>query len=93
MLNLSIANMNPAYIEEICADLLDQQKRGIADCAMMMMQFAPEGTPPEPKAEKQCRTYDLFRERLDKIGVKHGVLVQSTLGHVFPPPVPIRSRR
>ena len=52
MLNLSIANMNPAYIEEICADLLDQQKRGIADCAMMMMQFAPEGTPPEPKAEQ-----------------------------------------
>ncbi len=88
MLNLSIANMNPAYIEEICADLLDQQKRGIADCAMMMMQFAPEGTPPEPKAEQQCRTYDLFRERLDKMGVKHGVLVQSTLGHVFPPSRP-----
>lgn len=78
---LSITPLDTDHIEEICQDLKDQQDRGISTCAMFMMTFHPEGTPPIPKAEYFCRKYDLFHEKLEKMHVKHGVLVQSTLGH------------
>ncbi len=85
MLNLSIMPMEMEHIDEICEDIKHQQDSGISDCGMLMMTFAPEGTPPVNKAENQCKTYDAFHQKLEKLGAKHGVLVQSTLGHVFPP--------
>ncbi len=87
MLNLSITPMDSEHIEETCEDLRMQQEKGITDCAMLMMFFAPEGTPPLPKAEIQCKLYDQYAERLNKMGVRHGVLVQSTLGHIVPPSI------
>ncbi len=85
MWKLSITPMDEAFLEEICDDLIMQQKRGISDCAMLMHYYTPEGTPPMEKAKSQCRVYDRFRERLDAAGARHGVLVQSTLGHIYPP--------
>ena len=81
MLNLSIMPLDVQNLDALCDDIIAQQKSGVSTHAMFMMKFNPEGTPPAEKAEPQCRRYDLFRERLDKAGAKHGVLVQATLGH------------
>ncbi|MBO5454710.1 MAG: hypothetical protein J6A69_12235 [Clostridia bacterium] len=78
---LSMTPLDTEHIDEICEDLKMQQETGVSTHAMMMMYFAPEGTPPVNRAEYFCEKYDLFRKKLDAEGVKHGVLVQSTLGH------------
>ena len=78
MLNLSIMPLYKNHVEEICQDIVQQQQTGVSTHAMFYMKFNPEGTPAVNKAEAQCKTYDLFRERLDKAGAKHGVLVQAT---------------
>ena len=83
MLNLSIMPLDTNHIDEICDDIIAQQRDGVSTHAMMMMKFNPEGTPPINKAEIECKKYDLFREKLDKAGAKHGVLVQATLGHIY----------
>ena len=85
MLNLSIMPLDLNHIDEVTEDIIEQQRSGATTHAMFMMKFNPEGTPPVNKAEKQCKKYDLFRERLDKVGAKHGVLVQATLGHITVP--------
>ncbi len=88
MLNLSITGMNAQHVEESCADLIEQQRTGASTHAMLMMYFNPEGTPAVNKAESQCALYDRYREILDRAGAKHGVLVQSTLGHITKPFAP-----
>jgi len=85
MINLSIMPLDTAHIDEICEDIITQQETGVSTHAMFMMTFNPEGTPAVNKAEEQCKRYDLFRERLDAAGAKHGVLVQATLGHITAP--------
>ena len=85
MLNLSIMPLDTEHIDEIVEDIIEQQRTGVSTHAMFMMEFNPEGTPPVNKAELQCAKYDLFRERLDKRGGRHGVLVQATLGHIYTP--------
>lgn len=88
MLNLSIMPLDLKNIDEICEDAIKQQREGVSTVAMFMMKFAPEGTPAVNKAEEFCKTYEIFRERLDKANAKSGVLVQSTLGHIYSPNVP-----
>ena len=88
MLNLSIMPLFEDSVEAACEDMIRQQREGISTCAMMMMTFNAEGTPPVEKAEQQCRIYDLYRERLDKAGARHGVLVQATMGHITLPYAP-----
>ena len=88
MLNLSMMPLDVEHVDEICADIIDQQARGISTHAMMMMYFTPEGTPPVDRAAQYCKKYDIFRERLDRAGAKYGVLVQSTLGHISTPASP-----
>lgn len=85
MLNLSIMPLDTCHVEEVAADIIEQQRLGASTHAMFMMKFNPEGTPAVDKATSQCEKYDLFRERLDKAGAKHGVLVQATLGHITVP--------
>ena len=85
MLNLSITSLDTEHIDEIVEDVVEQQRDGVSTHAMFMMKFNPEGTPAVNKAEQQCKKYDLFREKLDKVGAKHGVLVQATLGHITVP--------
>lgn len=81
----SISPLDIDHIDEICEDLRLQQETGVSTCALFIMYFTPEGTPPWEKAKFYCEKYDRFREKLDKTGTKHGVLVQSTLGHITPP--------
>ena len=88
MYNLSIMPLDTDHVDEVCADIIEQQRSGAATHAMFMMKFNPEDTPAVDKATKQCAKYDLFRERLDKAGAKHGVLVQATLGHITVPASP-----
>lgn len=88
MLNLSIMSMMENHVEEMCADIIEQQRTGVSNCAMLMMFFNPEGTPAVKKAEKQCVLYDRYREILDAAGVRSGVLVQATLGHITKPFAP-----
>lgn len=88
MLNLSIMPMNEEHVDAYCEDIIAQQREGVSTHAMLMMYFSPECTPALEKAEMQCRVYDMYRERLDKAGAKHGVLVQSTLGHITKPREP-----
>ncbi len=85
MLNLSIMPLDVNHVDEIVEDIVSQQKDGVSTHAMFMMKFNPEGTPAVNKAEKQCRKFELFREKLDKRGAKYGVLVQATLGHISVP--------
>ncbi len=85
MLNLSIMNLDSDHVDEICEDIIAQQRDGVSTHAMFIMKFFPDSTPPVNKAEKQCAVYDMFREKLDRAGAKHGVLVQSTLGHIYDP--------
>ena len=88
MLNLSIMPLDTDHIDEICADIIEQQKSGVSTHAMMIMYFSPQGTPPINRAAQYCQKYDLFREKLDPAGAKYGVLVQSTLGHISIPALP-----
>ena len=85
MINLSIMPLDTEHVDEICRDVIEQQQSGVSTHAMFMMKFNPEGTPAVNKAEGQCKKYDLFRERLDRAGAKHGVLVQATMGHITKP--------
>ncbi len=88
MLNLSVMPLFEDSVEAVCEDIIRQQREGITTYAMMMMTFNAEGTPPVEKAKEQCRIYDLYRERLDRAGAKHGVLVQATMGHITRPYAP-----
>lgn len=88
MLNLSIMPLDANNMEQICEDVVEQQRTGVSTHAMFMMKFAPEGTPPVDKAAQYCKVYDVFRRRIEKENAKCGVLVQSTFGHVTPPNEP-----
>lgn len=88
MLNLSIMPLDADHVEEICEDIVNQQKTGATSHAMFMMKFNPECTPVVDKAANQCKKYDAFRHRLDSLGAKHGVLVQATFGHIVVPSSP-----
>lgn len=85
MLNLSIMPLDGDRVDEFCEDIINQQRTGATTHALFMMKFQPECTPPLNKAEEECKIYDMYREKLDKAGAKHGVLVQATLGHIVVP--------
>ena len=79
----SIMGLNMDYVDEICEDIREQYENGIMTCALFSMTLTPEGDPPVDKAEAMCQKYDLFRSRLEKMGVPNGVLVQASIGHNY----------
>jgi len=79
----SIMRLNEDHVDEICADIVQQYKNGVADCALFSMTLTPEGTPPINKAEQLCAKYDLFRDKLESMGIECGILVQATIGHGY----------
>ena len=88
MLNLAIMQLpTEEHIEEICQDIINQQQTGVSTHALFTMLFNPVGNPPINRAEQQCAIYDKYRTILDKAGAKHGVLVQSTMGHINKPAI------
>ena len=77
----TIMPLDTEHIDEICADICEQVKTGVSTCALFMMKLVPEGNPVFDKATEFCEKYKLFKEKLDKMGIKNGVLVQATIGH------------
>ena len=84
MFTYSIMPLFEDHIEEVCKDIVRQQKEGIADLTLFNMTLVPEGNPPIPKAEMLTEKYTLFRDRLKKDGVECGILAQATIGHGYP---------
>ena len=75
--------MNDKHVEEICRDIKYQYENNIADLALFSMSLVPEGNPVNDKAVIMCKKYDLFRNRLAEMGLKCGILVQSSIGHGY----------
>ncbi len=83
MVKYSIMPMNVKHVEETCQDIKEQYENNIADLALFSMSLVPEGNPVTDKAEKFCKIYDLFRNRLAEMGLKCGILFQSSIGHGY----------
>lgn len=81
LLTYSIMVLDTEHIDEICEDIKNQYESGVSGCALFKMTLVPEGKIPVNKAEIYCKDYLLFKERLDKMSVPNGVLVQATMGH------------
>lgn len=84
MYNYTIMPLFDEYVEEICLDIKKQYEEGTADMALFCMTLVPEGKVPVDKVGEMCRKYDLFRDRLQKMGISCGVLVQASIGHGYP---------
>lgn len=84
MFNFSIMPLDALHIDKICEDIKNQYEMGTASMALFCVRLVPEGDPLIPKAEQQCAVYDKFKEKLDMMGLKSGILVQCTLGHGYP---------
>ena len=62
MLNLAIMPvLSNEHIEELCQDIIEQQRTGVSTHALFMMCFNPVGDPPLKKAEYYCKIYDKYR--------------------------------
>ncbi len=77
----SIVPLDTAHIDEVCEDIKYQYESGISNFPLFMMTLVPEGDPPADKVGKYCARYRLFKEKLEKMGIPCGVLVQATIGH------------
>ena len=77
----SIMPLDTEHIEEICEDIRTQYETGVSTCPLFKMTLVPEGNPVVNKVDVFCSQYALFRERLLKMGVPSGVLVQASIGH------------
>lgn len=71
------------HIDEICEDIRYQVDHGITDCPLFSISLHPEGSPAVDKATDFAEDYLQFKRRLDSMGLKSGVLVQSTIGHGY----------
>ena len=77
----SIMGLDTDYVDEICIDIKEQYEKGITTCPLFCMTLVPEGNPPADKVGMLTKKYLLFKEKLDKLGIPSGVLVQATIGH------------
>ena len=75
MFNYSIMGLDTDHIEEICEDIKYQYENRICDMALFCMTLSPECNPVLDKASVLCEKYDQFRDKLDSIGLKCGVLI------------------
>ncbi|MBQ9162839.1 MAG: hypothetical protein IJX74_06135 [Clostridia bacterium] len=81
MLNYSIMLLSENHIDEICADIVEQVKSGVATMPLFKMTLTPEGVPAIDKAALLTESYKKFKEKLDAAGVPSGVLIQASIGH------------
>ncbi len=79
----SITPLDVNHVDEICQNIKEQYEAGVSNCALFSMALVPEGDPVIPKAEQMCAKYDLFREKLDAMGIPSGILAQCTIGHGY----------
>ena len=88
MFNYSIMPLDTEHVEEICQDIKEQYESGVSNCALFYVKLVPEGNPLIPKAEQQCEKFDIFRKKLESMGLTCGILAQCTMGHGYPLDVP-----
>ena len=81
MYTYSIVPLNENDFDQVCNNVREQYERGVSTMPLFKMSLVPEGNPVWNKAEKQCKLYARYRDALEPLGVKTGVLVQSSLGH------------
>ena len=79
----SIMPLNLEHVDEICQDIYEQYINGVTTCALFSMTLVPEGNPVVDKAKILCDKYVVFKDKLDKMGVPSGVLVQASIGHGY----------
>ena len=79
----TIMALDTSHIDEICEDIRLQYEKGVANCALFLVKLVPEGDPVIDKASIEGEKYILFRDRLGKMGIKCGILVQCTIGHGY----------
>ena len=79
----SIMPLRDDHFDEICADVRDQYERGISSCPLFKMTLVPEGDPVWDKVGPMCATYRRYREALEPVGIRMGVLVQASMGHGY----------
>ena len=79
----SIMPLNLDHLDEICQDIYEQYINGVTTCALFSMTLVPEGDPVVDKAKILCDKYLIFKDKLDKLGVPSGVLVQASIGHGY----------
>jgi len=77
----SIMPLDTEHLEEICRDIEAQYQNKISDCALFKMTLVPEGNPSADKASILCEKYKKFQNRLRKLNVPNGILVQASIGH------------
>jgi len=84
MLLYSIMDADLSHLDEICADIKRQYQEGISNCVLFLVHLVPEGDPVIDKATLFAQRYIPFRDKLAKMGLTCGILVQCTLGHGYP---------
>ncbi len=77
----SIMPLLTENLEQICQDIKIQYESGVSSCALFSMTLVPEGNPPSDKVHVLCEKFAEFKNRLDEMGLKCGVLVQASVGH------------
>ena len=82
--SFSITPFYPDRVEEHAAAIIDDVKRGVYKIPLFCASLVPEGDPIWDKVTPFCESYRLYKEILDREGVKSGVLIQSSLGHGWP---------
>lgn len=84
LLTCSIMRLDDSHLEhidEICRDIRWQYENGVSSCPLFSMTLVPEGNPVVDKAKILTEKYMQFKERLDKMGIPSGILMQATIGH------------
>jgi len=81
LLLYSIVPLDIEHMDEVCEDIVLQYRTGVSSCPLFMMTLVPEGNPPVDKAAIMCKNYLLFKEKLDRLGIPSGILVQASIGH------------
>lgn len=84
LLTYSIMSLDTSHLEnidEICQDIRWQYENGVSSCPLFSMTLVPEGNPVVDKAKILTEKYMQFKERLDKMGIPSGILMQATIGH------------
>ncbi len=84
MYSYSIMPLDTDHLNELCDDIEEQYKTGIADLALLAMRMEPVGRPMSNIVDSFIQKYIAFRDELKKRGVECGVLVQATIGHGTP---------
>lgn len=77
----SVAKLDMDHIDEICEDIRQQYETGVATMVLFTITFAPEGRTPLGRVKQLCEKYKVFRQKLTAMGLKSGILIQSTIGH------------